>query len=61
MPSTKAFTFSDTYLLKNMEEWLAPYLTGVNSLRGCQNLDLKNILLGQLSTAQATSKTKKHM
>ena len=44
--------FSDTYLLENMEEWLAPYLIGVNSLRGCQNLDLKNILLGQLSYEQ---------
>ena len=45
--------FSDDYLLENMDEWLAPYLTGVNSLRGCQNLNLKNILLGQLSYDQS--------
>lgn len=41
--------FSDVYLLKNMDEWLAPYLTGVSTLRACQNLDLHNILLGQMS------------
>ncbi|WP_415406062.1 ATP-dependent helicase HrpB [Sulfurovum sp. CS9] len=44
--------FSNDYLLENMDEWLAPYLTGVSTLRGCQNLDLHNILLGQLSFEQ---------
>lgn len=44
--------FSDDYLLENMDEWLAPYLTGISTLRGCQNLDLHNILLGQLSFEQ---------
>lgn len=44
--------FSDNYLLENMEEWLAPYLEGVNTLKGCQNLDFKNILLGLLSYEQ---------
>jgi ATP-dependent helicase HrpB len=44
--------FSDSYLLESMEEWLAPYLTVINTLRACQNLDLYNILLGQLSFEQ---------
>jgi len=41
--------FSDDYLLENMDVWLAPYLAGISTLRACQNLDLRNILLGQLS------------
>ena len=41
--------FSDDYLLENMDVWLAPYLTGISTLRACQNLDLHTILLGQLS------------
>jgi len=44
--------FSDEYLLENMDEWLSPYLTGITTLRACQNLDLQNILLGQLSFEQ---------
>ena len=44
--------FSDDYLLENMEEWLAPYLTGMSTLRACKNLDLHSILLGQLSYEQ---------
>ena len=44
--------FSDDYLLENMDEWLAPYLTGVTTLRVCQHLDYYNILLGQLSFEQ---------
>jgi ATP-dependent helicase HrpB len=36
----------DTYLSKNMDEWLAPYLEGKSSLRECKSLDLKSILLG---------------
>jgi len=41
--------FSDEYLLENMDEWLAPYLGGIKSLRELKALDLYNILLGQLS------------
>lgn len=44
--------FSDEYLLENMDDWLAPYLTGISTLRACQNLDLQNILLGLLSFEQ---------
>lgn len=50
---TKDFPdFSDDYLLANMDEWLAPYLQGINSIRGCKGLNLHNILLGQLSYEQ---------
>ncbi len=41
--------FGDEYLLENMDEWLAPYLAGISTLKACQNLDLYPILLGQLS------------
>ncbi len=44
--------FSDEYLLKNMEDWLAPYLQGINSIRGIKGLNIYNILLGQLSYEQ---------
>jgi len=44
--------FSDNYILNNMEEWLAPYLTAMNSLREVKGLDLHNILLGRLSYEQ---------
>ncbi len=44
--------FSDTYLTENMDEWLAPYLTGITTLRACKSLDLYNILLGQMSFEQ---------
>ncbi len=43
---------SDAYLLENMDEWLAPYLQGINSIRGVKGLNLHNILLGQLSYEQ---------
>jgi len=45
--------FSDEYLLTNMDEWLAPYTQGINSIRGLKGLNLHNILLGQLSYAQS--------
>jgi len=45
--------FSDEYLLENMDEWLAPYLIGIRSLRELKVLDLYNILLGQLSYEQS--------
>ncbi|WP_295418282.1 ATP-dependent helicase HrpB [Sulfurovum sp.] len=44
--------FSDDYLLENMDEWLAPYTQGINSIRGLKGLDLHNILLGQLNYDQ---------
>jgi len=44
--------FSDTFLLENMDAWLAPYLAGIASLKACQNLNLKQILLGLLSFEQ---------
>jgi len=44
--------FSEAYLLENMDEWLAPYIMGINSLRGLKGLDLHNILLGQLNYEQ---------
>jgi len=45
----RAFSdFSDTYLSENLERWLAPYLTGISTLKAVQNLNLHQILLGQL-------------
>jgi len=44
--------FSDAYLEENLETWLAPYLTNISTLKAIQNLDLQNILLGQLSYEQ---------
>ncbi|RLA70375.1 MAG: ATP-dependent helicase HrpB [Epsilonproteobacteria bacterium] len=44
--------FSDEYLLENMNTWLAPYLSNINSLKACKGLDLNNILLGLLSFEQ---------
>lgn len=44
--------FSDEYILTNMDEWLAPYLTGMSSLREVKSLDLHNILRARLSYKQ---------
>ncbi len=44
--------FSNDYILTNMEEWLAPYLTGMSSLREVKGLDLHHILRGRLSYEQ---------
>ena len=44
--------FSEARLLETMDEWLAPYLSGIGTFKACQNLDLHNILLGQLSFEQ---------
>ncbi len=44
--------FSQEYLSAHMDDWLAPYLQDINSIKGCQKLDLYNILLGQLSYSQ---------
>ncbi len=40
--------FSNEYLEENLEVWLAPYLTNMSTLKAVQNLDLHNILLGEL-------------
>ncbi|CAA6822489.1 MAG: ATP-dependent helicase HrpB [uncultured Sulfurovum sp.] len=45
--------FSNVHLLETMDEWLAPYLVGVRTLHALKGLDLKNILLGQLSFEQS--------
>ncbi|RLA61205.1 MAG: ATP-dependent helicase HrpB [Epsilonproteobacteria bacterium] len=44
--------FSDRYLLENMDKWLAPYLSNINSLRACKGLNLHNMLLGLLDYKQ---------
>ena len=44
--------FSDDHLLENMDEWLSPYLSNINSLKACKGLNLHNILLGQLTYEQ---------
>jgi ATP-dependent helicase HrpB len=44
--------FSDSYLLEHLEEWLAPYLSGITTLKAVQSLNLHKILQGQLSYAQ---------
>jgi ATP-dependent helicase HrpB len=44
---------SDTHLLSTLDEWLAPYLDGLYSLRALQSLDLHPILLGCLSYEQS--------
>jgi ATP-dependent helicase HrpB len=44
--------FSDEYILTNMEEWLAPYIQGMSSIREIKSLNLHTILLGQLSYEQ---------
>ena len=41
--------FSDAYLLETLDEWLAPYLNGIHSIRGLKALDLHTILRGLLS------------
>ncbi len=43
---------SAAYLDTRMEEWLAPYLTGITTLKACQSLDLHAILRGRLSYPQ---------
>jgi ATP-dependent RNA helicase HrpB len=44
--------FSDQSLLNDMETWLLPFIEGINSIKGCQSLDLKKILLAQLQWNQ---------
>ena len=44
--------FSDKYILENMNKWLAPYLSGMKSLKALKSLDLNNILLGLLNFEQ---------
>lgn len=44
--------FSDAYLLENIDAWLAPYISGIKTLKALKSLDLNNILLGLLSFEQ---------
>ncbi len=44
--------FTNEYLLENMDEWLAPYISGIKTLKALKSLDLNNILLGKLSFEQ---------
>jgi len=44
--------FSDSHLEETLDVWLTPYLNNISTLKACQNLDLKNILLGRLSYEQ---------
>jgi len=41
-----------------MSEWLAPYLSGISTLKACKNLNFYNILLGQLSFEQTQTLNK---
>jgi len=44
--------FSDDYILKNMDEWLAPFVQNINSIQGLKTLNIEKILLSQLSYEQ---------
>ena len=45
--------FSDAYLEENLDEWLAPYLSNMSTLKAVQTLDLHSILRGLLSYEQS--------
>lgn len=47
--------FSDSGLLEGMEDWLAPYLTNINSLADLQCLDTQEMLLAVLPWTQRQS------
>jgi len=40
--------FSDAWLVKNIESWLAPYLDGITSMGQLKSLDMLNILEAQI-------------
>jgi len=44
--------FSNDYLIKNVQTWLSPYITNMNSFRDLKSVKLYPILLGQLSYEQ---------
>ncbi len=44
--------FSDKALLTTLEDWLAPYLTGIKSMAGLQRLNLGEIFLARLDWRQ---------
>ena len=44
--------FSEAYLLENLDEWLAHYMSGMKTLKALKSLDLHKILLGLLSFEQ---------
>ena len=44
--------FSESYLLENMDVWLAPYMNDMRTLKALKGLNLHNILLGLMSFEQ---------
>jgi len=44
--------FSEEYLLENMDEWLAPYMSDMRTFKALKGLDLHNILLGLVTFEQ---------
>jgi len=44
--------FSDPGLMSDLEEWLAPFLFGINKLKDLSRIDLKSALAGRLSWEQ---------
>jgi ATP-dependent helicase HrpB len=44
--------FSRKYLLENLDDWFAPYVENINTIRQLKALDLYNVLLGRLSYEQ---------
>jgi len=50
--SSKFPDFSDETLVKNMHEWLTPYVEGKSTLKSCQNLNLHTILSGLIAYEQ---------
>ncbi len=47
--------WSDEALLESLEEWLLPWIEGMNGLEDLKSLDLKNIMLGSLSWEERQS------
>lgn len=52
LSNNKLPDFSDAALLSTLPNWLQPYLNNENSIKQCQKLDIKNLLLNQLSWEQ---------
>jgi ATP-dependent helicase HrpB len=45
-------SYQPSWLAENLDQWLAPYLTGIQSIKTLQQLNLTNILLNGLDYAQ---------
>ncbi|TNE34382.1 MAG: ATP-dependent helicase HrpB [Alphaproteobacteria bacterium] len=54
MPEEDWPDFSEKALLERLEDWLAPYLPGIESHAALQKLKLRDLLRNQLSHAQIT-------